>query len=235
MNAFMQMLAQNNTPVTPAPTDQTIPASFFGHLPVEDIWQFVNNVSWVHAVGFIAFGTIYLVYGWRVFKALVIINCAALGLFLGVHVGTRLGSSLWGGIMGTILAGIISWPFMKYSVAVLGGIAGAVLGGALWRVSALPEPLIWCGALVGLISGGFLAFSSFKVSVMLFTSLQGSTLVVIGALALLSDYPNLHESLTNVVYNKVFFLPILLIIPTIFGVFFQQWLLKNEAEWAMPE
>ena len=233
MNLLLQILAQ--TGQSASGQEQEIPQTFLGHLPIDNIWQFVLDISWLHAVGLMAFGIIYLVYGWRIFKALVVINCVILGMAVGIHVGGRLGSSLWGGIIGAILTGMISWPFMKYSVAVLGGLAGAMLGGAVWRIVGLPEPLIWCGALLGLITCGFLAFSSFKIAIMLFTSLQGSTFVVIGILALLSDYPNLGESLTNVVYNQIFFLPVLLIVPTISGVLFQRWLLRNDADWAMPE
>jgi len=113
--------------------------------------------------------------------------------------------------------------------------AGAILGGAFWRIIGLPEGLIWCGALTGLIAGGLLVFSSYKTSIMLFTSLQGSALVVVGILALLSDYPDLSEHLSNVIFAHMFLLPTLLVVPTVSGIFFQQKLLKRENDWAMPE
>ncbi len=40
------------------------------------------------------------------------------------------------------------------SVALLGALAGGVLGAALWRIMTLPDPLIWAGALAGLVAGG---------------------------------------------------------------------------------
>ena len=70
---------------------------------------------------------------------------------------------------------------------------------------------------------------------MLFTSLQGSALIVVGMLALLSDYPDLDRHLTDAVYAHVFLLPALLVVPTVSGIFFQARLLKQEANWAMPE
>jgi hypothetical protein len=211
-----------------------IPSTFMGELPMNDIWDFIVNVSWLQAVVYVAFGIIYLIYGWRVFKALVVINFSIMGLFLGMTLGNKLGSPLWGGIIGTASLGICTWPFMKYCVAVLGAIAGAVLGAAIWRTATLPDPLIWCGALAGLIAGGFLAFSSFKNSIMLFSSLQGSVFMVIGILALLNDYPNFSTDLSNAVNQHVFLLPSLLIVPTIAGFLFQQKLLKKENDWALP-
>ena len=223
----MLMLAQASNPVAgpngqpPVAGKESVPDQFFGGLPIDQIWDFIVNISWLQAVVSVAFGLIYLTYGWRVFKILVIINFAGLGLAVGLFVGNELGSILWGGILGTVLMAIVSWPFMKYSVSVLGACAGAVLGAALWRTITLPEQLIWCGALAGLISGGFLAFSSFKVSIMLFTSLQGSVFIVIGILALLNDYPNLDARLTNAVYSHGFLLPALVIFPTAVGIYLQ--------------
>jgi hypothetical protein len=228
------MLAQSGTPGSAAP-EQSIPSAFLGKLPIENIWQFILDLRYLESAVFIAFGIIYLIYGWRVFRVLVTINFAGVGMYLGIYLGDKLGSSLWGGIVGAVMLGTICWPFMKYSVSILGGFAGAILGGAIWRIIGLPEPLIWCGALTGLIAGGLLVFSSYKTSIMLFTSLQGSAFVVIGILALLSDYPNLGQHITDAIYAHLFLLPTLLIIPTVSGIFFQQRLLKRENDWAMPE
>lgn len=226
-------MGPDGTPVTVP--NQAIPPAFFSRLPINEIWQTIVNISWLQAVVCVAFALIYLIYGWRVFKALVIINFAVLGMMLGKILGGKLGSPLWGGIFGTFLMAIVTWPFMKYCVAVLGALAGAILGGALWRTGALPDPLIWCGALAGLIAGGFLAFSSFKFSIMLFTALQGSVFLSIGLLALLNDYPNLSAYLAHTVYTEVYFLPLLVIIPTFASILFQQRLLKKEEKWAIPE
>jgi hypothetical protein len=56
-----------------------------------------------------------------------------------------------------------------------------------------------------------------------------------GILALLNGYPNMNERLTNAIFTHVFLLPVLLIVPTIGGIYFQQKLLKLESKWAMPQ
>jgi len=246
METILQMLAQSGTEpvrgpvVEPSGAEEGFsPSGFFSELRIdmdtETIWQFIISVSWIQAICAVAFGIIYFIYGWRVFKTRGVIKCVLLGGFAGGYVGKLLGSSLWGGSMGAVICGVISWPFMKFSVSVLGGLAGAVLGAALWHSVSLPESMTWSGALVGLIAGGFLAFASFKTSVMFFTSLQGSTCMVIGVLALLHDYPDLGLRLTEAVQNRVYFLPAMLLIPTFVGVLFQRYLLKHEENWAMPE
>ncbi len=235
MLTFLSLLAQaQSNGATPPPPAQEIPPSFLGRIPIEEIWTRIQELTWIQAAVLIAFGIIYLVYGWRIFKALVVINLGGLGLAGGYVLGNRLGSPLWGAILGTMVFSLVSFPFMKYSVAVLGGLAGGVIGGAFWRAVGLPEPLVWCGALVGLIAGGFLVFASYKTSIMLFSSLQGSMFVVAGILALLNDYPSIGDSLTVAVYGHVSLLPLLLIVPTLLGMYFQQKLLKLNNKWALP-
>jgi hypothetical protein len=235
MNQLLYMLAQSSPSGSNTGAEKDIPATFLGKFPLDDIWQFIANIGWMEAVVFMAFGAIYLAYGWRIFKALVVINFAGIGLCAGIYLGTKLGSGLWGGIIGAIALGAVCYPFKKYAVSLLGAMAGGVLGAALWRIMTLPDPLIWAGALAGLVAGGLLAFSSFKMSIMLFTSLQGATFVVVGMLALLNDYPKLGQHLTDAVYAHVFLLPALLVVPTVSGIYLQAKLLKLEANWAMPE
>ena len=76
MNQLLNMLAQNNPSGSNTGAEKDIPATFLGKFPLDDIWQFIANIGWMEAVVFMAFGAIYLAYGWRIFKALVVINFA---------------------------------------------------------------------------------------------------------------------------------------------------------------
>ena len=72
-------------------TQDTIPEGFVGRVPIDDIWNFIAGVSWLQAVVFVAFGAVFIIYGWRIYKALVVINIGALGLAGGMFLGGRLG------------------------------------------------------------------------------------------------------------------------------------------------
>jgi hypothetical protein len=85
------------------------------------------------------------------------------------------------------------------------------------------------------VAGGFMAFSSFKFSIMLFTSLQGSVFLAIGLLALLNDYPRLSSHLAVIVYSHGYFLSLAVVIPTVFSILLQRKLLSKQPNWAMPE
>ncbi len=212
----------------------SMPAMFSG-LSIDRVWDLIVQVSWMQAIFAVAFGVIYLIYGWRVFRVLVVINFAILGVFAGRYMGALLGSGMWGAILGCLILGTVAWPFMKYAVSVLGALAGAVIGLALCRSIGLPDQVLNFGVLIGVICGGFLAFSSFKMSIMLFTSLQGSGFLVIGVMALLNAYPSFGLHLTSAVMTYHFLLPMLVIIPTVVGIIMQFHLLQHESEWAMPE
>ncbi len=230
---ILAQAAQNYAESNPDAGQST---GLFGSLPISTIWEYIVRISWLQAFFAVAFGAIYFIYGWRVFKMLVVINFTLIGIFVGKYLGTILeGSGLWGGIMGALILGAVSWPFMKYSVSALGGMAGAVIGAALWRSFGLPDHYLPAGALTGLVAGGLLAFSSFKMSIMLFTSLQGSAFLVIGILALLHDYPSFSMAISDAVLSREYLLPLMVVFPTLGGVVFQQYLLRHEEDWAMPD
>ncbi len=224
--------AQGGTQVTPP--NEPVPDGFLNHqIPYDRIWEFISHITWFQAAVGIAFASIYLIYGWRVFKVLVVINFAIIGLLVGRITGAQLGSQLWGGIIGTVILGAVSWPFMKFSVSILGAASGAVLGTALWQAATLPPRLFWGGSAVGLVAGAFLAFTSFKVAVMMFTSLQGSVLLGCSALALLRQYPGMESRLAQV-FPGPFMVPLIIIITVALSSYTQYKLFKLNNEWSMP-
>ncbi|MBI9016233.1 MAG: hypothetical protein JEZ07_03120 [Phycisphaerae bacterium] len=201
----------------------------------DQFWTQITNFSWREGMICLVFASIYLFYGWRLFKVLVVINFALIGLLIGKFAGQQAGSPMWGGILGTVAAALLAWPFMKVGVALLGATAGAILGAALWWATPLNNDLCWSGALAGFVAGGLLAFSSYKVSIMLFTSLQGAVFLASGMLILLYDCPNLTSFISNSVNKHVFIVPAMVIVPTFFGVMFQKKLIAMESKWTMPD
>ena len=206
-------------------------------VPIDFIWEQISTISWLHAVLAVSFGVVYLLYGWRIFKALAVICFGLLGLFVGMMIGAKAGSEMWGGIIGLAVLAILSFPLMKWCICILGAIAGGTLTAAIWYAFGLPQMYIWAGATVGLVAGGMMSFIIFKAAVMLFTSLGGSTIMVVGILSLLNSYEKMNEPVTSNIYDLVhfenWFLPVVLLVPTIFGMFMQHRLIKKSAEWEL--
>lgn len=206
-------------------------------VPIDLVWKQINSLTWLQALIALSFGAVYLLYGWRIFKVLAVISFAMLGLFVGMKIGGMLGSVLWGGIVGLVLLGAVSIPLMRWAVSILGAIAGGIITSGIWYACDLPEKYIWAGAIIGIIAGGMISFIVFKISVMLFTSLGGGTLIIIAMLSLLYQYENSLAEQTHYVRNLVndhqWFLPVILILATTIGMIVQNKLVKGSAEWAL--
>ena len=200
------------------------------------IWQQITDLSWLHAVVAISVGIVYMLYGWRIFRVLVVICFGLAGMFLGSFAGRHFGSPIWGGLTGLVLLAIVSVPLMKWCVAALGAVAGGALTGAVWYACELPLDYIWAGVIIGVVAGGLMSFILLKTSVMLFTGLGGSIIMMVGVLALVYQYetqvlnpPTQH--IYNSVYYNQWFLPVVVILPTIIGMIMQNSFIKHERDW----
>ncbi len=206
-------------------------------IPIDLIWEQISTLDWLQALMAVSFGAVYMLYGWRIFKVLAVVCFGMLGLFGGMQVGEMLGSVLWGGIIGLVVLAVLSVPLMRWAVSILGAVAGGIITGGIWFACGLPEQYIWAGVIVGIIAGGMISFIVFKISVMLFTSLSGSVLVLVGLLALLHLYEQNQAEATDYVNSLVnghnWFLPVLLIFTTAIGMVVQNKLVKDASNWKL--
>jgi hypothetical protein len=201
----------------------------------QHIWTYVTSLGPVEALTFISFGTVWLFYGWRVFKILVTISFGVLGLLLGVWANKELvgGNVIWLSLMTGALLAIVSVPLTRWGVTFLGAAAGGLLTGGAWYAFGLPEKYILAGVLVGLVAGAMISFIVFKIAVMLFTGLGGSCLMVAGALAILYQYMGAAEKLQGWFFNEKWFLPLMLLTPMVIGIIIQYKFIKGAKDWTV--
>lgn len=204
-------------------------------IPVDKIWAQISELGWFPAVLAVSFGVVYLLYGWRIFKVLTVICFGLMGMFGGMAAGRSLGNEMWGGIIGLGVLVLVSLPLMKWCICILGTIAGAVFTGGIWYAFGLPQMYMWAGAAVGAVGGGMISFIIFKAAVTLFTSMGGSAIMMSGLLALGHLYESAKEVPTTQIHDLVFdstwFLPVVLLGPTVFGLIMQNKLIKKSSEW----
>jgi len=202
--------------------------------PVEAMWELVTGMGLMEALMFIAFGSVCLFYGWRVFKVLVVIAFSLLGMAAGVMAVSKISgfdNKVVAGVIGMGLMAALAIPLMRHAVALLGAAAGGAMTAGLWYACNLTDKYIWAGALIGVIAGGMISFIVFKIAVILFTSMGGSALMMVGMLALLYLYPLTSEEITSLVNEKRWFVPAAFIAPTILGIIIQNKLVKTHKEW----
>jgi len=199
----------------------------------QEMLPHLQEISVVWGVIFLVAGLVCLLHGYKFYKTVTIIAALGLGIFAGYAMGDRINEHYVVGVCLGILLAVVSWPLMKYAVAILGGLAGAFMGANLWTggVSVALDAdaqqramdSSWVGALIGLIICGMLAFVLFKVCIVLFTSVGGSTIAVIGAIALILQLPNIGDSFNNYMQNAhAIVLPLLVFTPVVIGIIMQE-------------
>lgn len=225
MNSIFIAAAVNQTEQL-SPVDQTL----------NFIWEQITALTWLHAVIAISVGVVYMLYGWRIFRVLVVIAFGLAGMFGGIIAGAQMGSRIWGGTLGFIVLAMLAIPLMKWCVSVLGAAAGGIVTGGLWYACGLPHSYLWAGAIIGVVAGGLMSFILLKVSVMLFTSLGGSVIMVTGMLALFYQYESkaidpATNHIQDLVYYHQWFLPLAVILPTVIGMAVQNKFIKHSQSW----
>jgi len=196
----------------------------------EEFIQFLGELGPVQAFVLVACGLVYMLSGWKVFKALILVNAAVLGALGGRQMGLLFGGQnmpIYGAIAGALLLAAISWPLMKFAVSLMGGLAGSFVGYAVWLHVAASmgrsgQEYAWAGALIGLIVMGLLAFVIFKATIMVLTSLQGAAMVVVGLLAMLLKYDPTHDEVIRSLTNHKALVHILILVPAIVGFVLQK-------------
>lgn len=196
---------------------------FPDHWPAQgDLFAWCQQMGPGLAALLVLLGVVYLLFGYNIFKILVVLNAATVGAMLGVSLGDKAGAVLPLAITGAFIAGVAAMPLMKWAVAFMGGLCGALLGASLWRTFNLDPSFAWAGAGMGLIFFGLLTFILFRGCVMTFMSLQGAVMLVFGVFGLIFKYHEVSPSVVRFFAVKPFLLPMVILIPTVLGVVFQQ-------------
>ena len=228
-----------------ATTSKSIKVEDIDIVPIGFIWEQITSLSWLQAVIAISFGIVWLLYGWRIFKILVVISFALLGLYLGITVGQEFANpeeanhtEVWAGVVGLVLLAFVSVPLMRWCVCILGAVAGGTLTSGLWYAFGLPQLYLWAGGVIGVVAGGMISFIIFKAAVMLFSSLGGGAITLVGALALMHLYETkMVEPATTQIHDLIFdhqwFLPVALLLPTVVGIITQNKLIKHSDKWEL--
>ena len=216
-----------------AATDATPPGSAYLHLPSHwplqgDLLHYCHEMGPGLAVGLILGGIVYLLFGYYIFKILVTLNAALLGAYFGAVLGEKSGAAVPAAVIGGLLSAAATWPVMRYAVAIMGGIFGAMLGVTVWNLCQLDPLFAWSGALTGIVFCGLLSFILFKQCIMSYTSLQGSVMLVLGVLALIFKYDGFGAKLSNSFSIKPFLLPMTIFVPTLIGFIYQQTMFNSD-------
>ena len=189
----------------------------------------LESLTTLQAAAAVALGIWYLFYGYKYFKAMVIINGAASGSLIGMYVSQIFfadaapNTPLLMSLGGAVLLGALAWPMMKFTVGIMGALAGGIIGYAAWNFACSilanesMRQLAWVGGIIGMIVVGMVAFIIFRVSVMIFTGLQGAFMTVGGVISLLLANASMRESIRPAMVENNLLMMILFGVPAAIG------------------
>ena len=168
-------------------------------------------------------GGVCILQGYRWHRWIVVLLALMLGLGIGHLLSPSIGkSSVVAIAMGLLFAAIAS-PMMKVTVAIFAGLAGAFLGANVWSIVQGPDAgNPWPGAAMGFI---LLAMSSFlitRISIILFTSLGGAAMLVLGGLACLLHIPQVKEPVELHLESHQLIVPLLVGVAAVVGFVLQE-------------
>ena len=206
-------------------------------VPIDLIWEYITSLNLLEALTFMSFGAVCLFYGWRIFKMLVVISFALLGLIMGITISDKISGEsarLLGGLIGLGVMAALSVPLIRWAVCILGAVAGGILTSGIWYACGLNERYIWAGGIIGMVAGGMISFIVFKIAIMLFSSVGGSGLMVVGFLAVMcNQHVGWKGPVQVLVLNNNWFLPVALFVPTVVGVILQNKFIKGSRDWSV--
>jgi hypothetical protein len=140
-------------------------------------------------------GLAFLVWGFRLYRWLVILAFAAIGGLLGLALATYLQfSGLVGLVAGALVMGVLAWPLHRFGWAVLGGMAFSLVASEAARLGGVvgPVALFIIGA-IAFIVGVTLTLWLLRPLIIVVTSILGGGLLAEAALRLADAWPTMGE------------------------------------------
>ena len=168
-------------------------------------------------------GIVCILQGYRWHRWIVVVLALMLGLAVGELVSDRVGrSSVVAIAMGLLFAAVAS-PMLRFTVAIFAGLAGAFLGANLWSIlqgTEAGEP--WPGAAMGFILLALSSFLIFRISIILFTSLGGAAMFVIGGIASLLHIEAVQAAVREHLAQHQLIVPLLVGVTAVLGFVLQE-------------
>lgn len=189
-----------------------------------DLPQMIDQLDVVAAGLLVPVGVLTLLYGFRVFKGVIVVYSAVLGAAGGwwlLSEGFGRSDLAWAGLLGGgVLVAVLAWPLMRGFIRVYGAVAGGLVGYAITQAVG-DQRIMIVGVGAGALIGAILAAGVFRLTVVVITSMLGSHMAVVGIIALLYHVDQVADPLRRGFQQRSYLLPLVVAAPAIVGIFYQ--------------
>jgi hypothetical protein len=170
-----------------------------------------------------------VLYWYKWHKWVVVALAFMLGLLVGHILSQQIGKSLIVAMSLGILFATIATPMLRWTVAVFGGLTGAFLGANAWTLAqASPADAKCAGAAMGFIALALLSFVIFRIVVVLFTSIGGAAMMVLGGITLLMQVPGWETAIRESLVSNQRLIPLLVTTAAVAGFVIQESRVRGE-------
>lgn len=194
---------------------------FLMTISVQDWIAFLRDTHSTAGFPLIVGGLGLMLFGWRLWKVCVVLAFGLMGTLIAANMmGARDNQLIYALVCGTVLGLLSYWP-VNYSVAVLGGVLGALVTYFYLEKMGLSGMMLW-----GLIGAAFVACSAFAVInrrhvVILVTAFLGALLLLSGLTSWVMILPALYGTFRSMAAWSVIVVPFLVLVPTVMSCFYQ--------------
>lgn len=185
---------------------------------VDTVWgQLCAQYPLAAALVLIPLGLAFLLYGYRVYKALVILTFAIVGGLIGMILGAHFGllglAALAGLVGGALVFGFLGWPLHRIGWGLLGGVVAAVVfAGFAAMAGVTVHAYLFIIAGLAFVLGVVLTIWLFKPVLIIVTSLMGAALLVEGAMRLAVRAPSFGEPIYQFLKANNYVLAVVLLV-----------------------
>jgi hypothetical protein len=223
MTSFMPiLLAQQDAGIGLLQADELLEEADLLSRP-QELLDRLTEMPAVFGVIVMLVGIVCILQGYRWHRWIVVVLALMLGLAVGELVSDQVGrSSVVAIAMGLLFAAVAS-PMLRFTVAIFAGLAGAFLGANLWSIlqgTEAGEP--WPGAAMGFILLALSSFLIFRISIILFTSLGGAAMFVIGGIASLLHIEAVQAAVREHLAQHQLIVPLLVGVTAVLGFVLQE-------------
>jgi hypothetical protein len=190
---------------------------------MQDLWRETLAVHPLEAgLLVLPVGLAFLLYGFRLYKWLVIVVYTAIGLFAGLALAAWLGfNPILCVIAGAIVLGVLAWPLHRAAWAVLGGAFFAALAAIFMLAQTREGWPVGVVAAAAFIGGLIATLLLMRPLIIIVTACCGAVLVVQALLRLALLVPPFEDPIRAVFLAGPLALGSLVVIQAVLGIFLQ--------------
>jgi hypothetical protein len=193
-----------------------------------ELLEVLSQLPLIGASVIVVIGVLCVLNGYRWHKWVIMILAFLMGLGLGHLLSAKVGNAAIVAIALGLLCAIIATPMLKVTVAVFAGITGAFIGANVWSaVNGTPPDTQWAGAAMGFILLAMSSLILFRLVIVLFTSIGGAAMVVLGGITLLLHVPAWEHAVREALIANQLLIPLLLCVAAVAGFVLQHGRLKE--------